>query len=203
MIKTTSLKPELARFLARLTLVTAISLLALSGKAQNVWEASEVKADKTVFICEDHDSRIFIRNSNYVDPMKTRIEYNSDAFGFSYVSTVSHDSFLKAFKESFTPSRLKQLAKMNDYILIIFNVDEKGQILGVRFGLSKGTTILPEELEILERELLTKISFVVVGKKVDDLIFHRVHLRVYFSEVQDGEIRMVRNSVNLKNIYQN
>lgn len=202
-MKPTSLKLKLAGLLARLTLVTAISLLSLSCKAQNVWEASEVKTEKTVFICEDYGSRIFIRNSNYVDPMKNRIEYNSDALGFSYVSIVSHDSFLEAFKESFTHSRLTLLAKTNDYILIIFNVDEKGQMLGVRFGLGKGTTILPEELEILEQELLSRAKFVVVGKKVDDLVFHRVHLRVYFTEVQDGEIRMVRNSVNLKNNYQN
>lgn len=202
-MKPTSLKLKLAGLLARLTLVTAISLLSLSCKAQNVWEASEVKTEKTVFICEDYGSRIFIRNSNYVDPMKNRIEYNSDALGFSYVSIASYDSFLEAFKESFNDSRLTLLAKTNDYILIIFNVDEKGQILGVRFGLGKGTTILPEEMEMLEQELLSSVKFVVVGKKVDDFVFHRVHLRVYFTEVQDGEIRMVRNSVNLKNSYQN
>jgi len=200
-MKTTCLKAELARLLARLTLITAISLLALSCKAQNVWEASEVKAEESVFICEKHDGYIFIQNSNYVDPMKTRIQYNWDDLDFSYVSLSSHDPFLEAFKESFTVSRLTQLATTNDNILIIFDVDEKGQILGMHFSLQEGTTILPEELEILEQELLSRVRFIVIGKQIEDLIFHRVHLIVYFSEVQNGEIRMVRNSVNLKTRY--
>ena len=133
--------------------------------------------------------------------MKTRTEYNWDGLDYSYVSMISQDPFLEAFKESFTDSRLTQLAKTNDYILIIFNVDEKGQILGVHYGLPEGTSILLEEMEILERELLSRVEFVVIGKKVEDLIFYRALLKVDFSEIQDGEIRSVRNSVNLKNRY--
>ncbi|MFO7755838.1 MAG: hypothetical protein R6U04_02905 [Bacteroidales bacterium] len=200
-MKTTSLIPKLSGLLVRLTFVTAISFISISCTSQTVWEASEVKAGESIFICEKYGNRIFIQNSNYVDPMKTRTEYNWDWLEYSYVSMISHDLFLEAFKESFTDSRLTQLAKTNDYILIIFNVDEKGQILGVYFGLREETTILPEEMEILEQELLSSVEFVVIGKKVEDLIFHRVLLKVYFSEIQDGEIRSVRYSVNLKNRY--
>ena len=166
-MKTSSLKQKLAGLLTRLSLVTAISLFSLSCTAQSVWEAPEVKTEKTVFICEDYDSHVFIRNSNYIDPMKTRIQYNWDALDFSYVSLISHDPFLEAFKEAFTANRLTQLAAANDLIYITFNVDEKGQILGMRFRLREGTTILPEELERLERELLSRVRFVVIGKKID------------------------------------
>jgi len=76
---------------------------------------------------------------------------------------ISHDPFLEAFKQSFTAGRLKQLATLKDNVTVIFDVDEKGQILGVHFLLLKETTILPEELEMLEREMLSRVKFVVIG----------------------------------------
>ncbi|MGM0667636.1 MAG: hypothetical protein ACQETA_09970 [Bacteroidota bacterium] len=200
-MKTTSLIPKLSGLLVRFTIVTAISFFSLSCTGQSEWDSSEVKGRTSVFKCKKVGERLHITNSNYVDPMKTRTEYNRDKLDFSYISLVSHDPFLEAFKEAFTESRIKQLAAVNDFVSMIIGVDEKGQILGIYFSLDKGTTILPEELEVLERELLSRVKFVIIGKKVEDLIFHRVYLRVYFSEVQDGEIRMVRHSVNLKNRY--
>lgn len=200
-MKPTSLKQKLAGLLARLTLVTAISLFALSCTAQSVWEASEVKGKTSVFKCFKVNDKLQITNSNYIDPRKSRSEYDINRLDFSYVSLISHDPFLEAFKESFTASRITQLATVNDFVYMIINVDEKGQILGIYFILDKGTTILPEELEILERELLSKVKFEVIGKKVEDLIFHRVPFLILFTEVQDGEIRSVRNLVNLKTRY--
>lgn len=198
-MKTTRLTPKLAGLPARLSLFSAICLLVLSCAAQNVWETSEVKAGASVFFVEKSGKHFSVRNSNYIDPMKTRIEYNWDALEYSYVSMISHDPFLEAFKQSFTAGRLKQLATLKDYVTIRLSVDEKGQILGVRFGLFEGTTIQPEELEMLERELLSRVKFVVIGKKLEGMIFYYVSLRVYFSEVLNGEIRPVRYSVNLKN----
>lgn len=200
-MKTKSIIQKLATLQTRLIIISLISFFILSCTAQIPWEASEIKAGGSVFICEKQGNHFFVRNSNYVDPMKTRTEYNWDGLDYSYVSMISQEPFLEAFKESFRDSRLIQLAKTNDYILIIFNVDEKGQILGVRFGLPEGTSILPEEIEILERELLSRVEFEVIGKKVEDLIFYRVLLKVNFSEIQDGEIQSVRHSVNLKNRY--
>lgn len=197
----TSLKQKSADLLAKLNLVAVICLFALSCAAQSVWEASEVKAGKTVFMCAKHGERYSIKNSNYVDPRETRSQYDINRLDFSYVSLISHDPFLEAFKEAFTASRITQLAQSNDVVDIFFNVDEKGQILGVSFSLHEETTILPEELAILEQELLSRVQFVVIGKKVEDLIFHSAPFRVYFSEVQNGEIRQVRNSVNLKSRY--
>jgi hypothetical protein len=147
------------------------------------------------------DEYLHITNSNYIDPRKTRIQYDINKLDFSYVSLVSHDPFLEAFKEAFTASRITQLAAVNDFVSMIIHVDEKGQILGIYFILDKGTTILPEELEVLERELLSRVEFVVIGKKVEDFIFYSVHFWVNFTEVQDGELRMVRGSVKLKNRY--
>ena len=200
-MKIKKVKPNLERLLARLSLVAAISLFSLSCTAQSVWEASEVKARESVFSSEKHDKYFSIRNSNYIDPMKTRKQYDINRFDFSYVSLVSHDSFLEAFKKSFTNKKLTKLSETGENVDIVFNADERGQILGIRFRLLEGTTILPEELEKLEQELLSRVKFIVIGEKVEDLIFHRVHFRVNFSEVQDGEIRSVRNSENLKTRY--
>ncbi|HDP37148.1 MAG TPA: hypothetical protein ENN27_04755 [Candidatus Atribacteria bacterium] len=200
-MKTISLIQKLAAWQTRFIFVTAISFFSISCTSQSEWDSSEVKGRTSVFKCNKVGENLHITNSNYVDPMKTRTEYNWDELDFSYISLSSHDSFLEAFKEAFTESRIKKLAAVNDFVSMIIGADEKGQILGIYFILDKGTTILPEELEVLERELLSRIKFVVIGKKVEDLFFYRVHLRVYFSEVQDGEIRMVRHSVNLKNRY--
>ena len=186
---------------AKLSLFAAICLFALSGAAQSVWEESEVKAGESVFFTNKIGKHLSVRNSNYSEPMNTRDQYNWDALEFSYVSMISHDPFLEAFKESFAAGRIKQLATLKDYVTVIFDVDEKGQILGVHFLLLKETTILPEELEMLERELLSRVRFVVIGKKLEGMFFHRVSLWVFFSEVLNGEIRPVRYSVNLKNSY--
>jgi hypothetical protein len=201
-MKTTRFKHKFAGLPAKLSLFSAIYLLALSCAAQSVWEVSEVKAGESVFFVYKNGKHLSVWDSNYIDPMGTRIEYNWDALEYSYVSMISHDPFLEAFKESFTAGRLKQLATLKDYVTITFDVDEKGQILGVRFGLYEGTTIQPEELEMLERELLSRVKFVVIGKKLEGMFFYRVSLRVFFSEVLNGEIRHVRTSVNLKNSYQ-
>lgn len=185
--------------MAKLSLVAVMSLFALSATAQRAWEASEVKGRTSVFICETRGNYLLITNSNYIDPRKTRIEYNFDVLGYSYVRIISHDPFLEAFKESFRADRITQLATVNDFVSLIFEVDEKGQVLGISFSLDKGSAILPEELEMLEQELLSRVKFGVIGKKVEGMFFHSLHLRVYFTEVQDGELRMVRTSVNLKN----
>lgn len=200
-MKTTSIKQKLAGLLTGLTLVSAISLFSLSCTAQSIWETSEVKGRTSVFISEKDGKDIRVRNRNYVDPRETRSQYDINRLDFSYVSLISYDPFLESFKKSFTPNRITQLATTNDCIYIVFNIDEKGQILGIYFILDKGTTILPEELEILERELLSKVKFVVIGKKVEDLIFYRVPFWTRFTDVQNGEIRDVRNSVNLKTRY--
>jgi hypothetical protein len=198
-MKTTRLKLKFAGLPARLSLFSAICLLALSCAAQSVWEASEVKAGESFFFIDRIGDHFSVRNSNYIEPMNTRVQYNWDALEFSYVSMISHDPFLEAFKASFTAGRLNQLATLKDNVTIIFDVDENGQILGVHFLIPKETTILPEELEMLERELLSRVKFVVIGKKLEGMFFHRVSLLVFFSEVLNGEIRTVRYSVNLKN----
>lgn len=184
------------------TLVAILLIfIVLSTKAQSVWDSSEVKGRTSVFKCKKVGKNLHITNSNYVDPMKTRTEYNWDELDFSGISLSSHDSFLEAFKEAFTASKIKQLAAVNDFVYMIICTDEKGQVLGIYFMLDKETTILPEELEVLERELLSSIKFEVIGKQVEDLFFYRVSWWVFFSEVQEGEIRMVRHSVNLKTKY--
>ncbi len=184
-MKTTGSEPQLAGLLTRFTLVIAMSFFTLFCTAQNVWEAPEVRAEKTVFICDNLGSRICIENSNFIDPSKTKIEYNWDDWDYAFVELCSQDTLREAFKESFTGSRLKQLAEKNDYVIMIFHVDGKGQILGITFLLNKWTSITPEEMETLEQELLSRVRFVPVGKKIDDTFFHRITFIMFFAKILD------------------
>jgi len=196
-----SLKRKSVGILNKLGLVIAISLLAQSCTGQSVWESSVVKGKTSTFNCQNLENKIHITNINYKDPRETRIQYDNNRLDFSYVSIISHEDFLEAFKHSFTDSRIAQLAEVNDFVSMVIHVDEKGQILGIYFTLDPSTTIIPEELELFEKEVFTRVKFEVIGKKVDDLIFHSVYFRIHFNEVQNGELRMVRGSVKLKNRY--
>ncbi len=195
---------NLKEITAKIIFVFAVILIiSLSCTAQSVWDSKEVKANKTVFFCEKDSllNFISIRNNNYIDPRETRMQYINDKVEFSFISLIAHDPFLEAFKESFSNKRIEDLASINDYITIFMNVDEKAQILNISFSLKKGTTIFPEEIEKLEQELLSKAKFIVVGKKIKDLIFYVIAFRIRFAEIKNGEIRMVRGSVNLKDWY--
>ena len=200
-MKTTSLKQKLAGLLARLSLVTAISLFSLACTAQSVWEASEVKGNTMVFKCRKNMGTIYIHNSMNIDPRKGREHYNHEVLEYSNVRLVSHDAILDAFKKAFTEEEIRILSELKERVSIFVDVGEKGQILDLSFSIKEGTIILPANMESLENELQKNMQFEVIGKKADSSIFYSKFFRVHFTEVQDGEIRMVRNSVNLKNEY--
>jgi len=197
-MKTKSLKQKSLGMLTRLSFVTAISLFSLTCTAQSAWEKSETKGESTVFKCEKTNDRLFIQNSTNIDPRKNRKEYNNYTLEYSFVRLVSHDAILNAFKKAFTKEEIKVLSELKENITIFVLVGEKGQILNISFALNENTTILPANMEILENELLNNMQFEIIGKKIDYPTFYSSPFRVYFSEVESGEIHTVRNSVNLK-----
>lgn len=197
-MKTTSLKQKSLVLLTRLSFVTAISLFSLACTAQSAWEASETKGESTIFKCEKAMGSLFISNSTSIDPRKSRKEYNHEVLEYSFVRLVSHDAILNAFKRAFTKEEIRVLSELKEGITIFVLVGEKGQNLNISFALNENTTILPANIEVLEKELLNNMQFEIIGKRIDYPTFYSSPFRVKFSEVENGEIRMVRNSVNLK-----
>jgi len=198
MMKATSLWQVSARLLAGIGLTAAASLLPLTGNAQSVWDTAEVRGKSAVYRCEKNMKRIFIRNSASSDPRKDRVMYDPEKFEYSYVRLVSHDAVLNAFRRVFPEDEVRKLAELKENITIFVDVGERGQILDIRFSINEGSIITPTSIELLEKELRESMRFEVIGKKLDYPVFYYSPFRVNFTEVEKGEIRTVRNSVNLK-----
>jgi len=200
-MKTTSLKHSTALLLAGLSLATAVGFLPLTGRAQGAWEANEVKGKSTVYRCEkDIDiGRIYICNSKYPENIREkRVEYNPEVQEFSRVRVVSHDAVLNAFRRAFTAEEIGKLAELGEDVSLLIYIGEGGQILKLDFSIMTGTIISPASIETLENELLKGMRFEVIGKRFDYPIFYHIFLRVYFSEVEKGELRPVRAYENIK-----
>ena len=200
-MRTTSLKHSTTLLLVGLSFATAASLLPLTGRAQGAWEANEVKVKSKVYRCKKDINlgHIFIYNSTYPENLLSeRAQYNPEVQEFSYVKLVSHDAVLNAFRRAFTAEEIGKLAERKEYVSIQVCVDEGGQILRLAFSIMTVTIISPASIETLENELLKGMRFEVIGKRFDYPIFYHIFLRVYFSEVEKGELRPVRAYENIK-----
>jgi len=198
-MKTTSVKHSTALLLAGLSLATAASLLPLTGKTQGAWEANEVKGKSTVYRCEKNLEYIYIYNSKYPENLQDeRAQYNPEVQEFSRVRLVSHDAVLNAFRRAFTAEEIGKLAELGEDVSLSVYVGEGGQILKLTFSIRTGTIISPASIETLENELLKGMRFEVIGKRFDYPIFYNIFWRVYFSEVEKGELRPVRAYENIK-----
>lgn len=182
----------------RASLMVCIILLSLTCVGQSVWKDTEAKGENTIFKSEVKMGSIYIQNSKTTDSYQGREEYNPEKSDFSYVRITSHDVVLNAFRKAFSLEEITTLSEGKERVSIFLDVDERGQILSISFSIKEATRIRPVNIEILENELLNNMHFEVIGKMIDQPIFYRPSFRVYFSEVEAGEIRMVRNSVNLK-----
>lgn len=186
-------------FLRRLGFIGISTLLSLPCLGQSAWDSTRVTGNFSTFHCRKIDlDGISVENIKNEDPRETRRHYDISSLGFAFVSILSHDAFLDAFKSAFSKERVARLSEMKDQIILILYVDEKGEILRIVFLLENNTTITPMEIEVLEQELLSRVKFTPVGKKVDDRIFHAPAFTIWFSEIANGEIRSVRGSEKLK-----
>lgn len=197
-MKKLKIKHEFVISILGLSAVILLLINATSGKAQNAWSSSQVKGAKVLFECKKSGEAIFIKNSKYTETTKTRKEYDFDSNEYSYVRLISQRSILEVFKGAFDIKRISFLSKTNESVDISISVDEKGQLINIRFSLSIGTSITPCEIEALENLLVNRVKFDIIGKRISEPIFYGVYIRVRFSEVEKGEIRMARNLENMK-----
>ncbi len=189
---------EFKQLLTRVSLMACIILCSLACTGQNAWEGSEAKGVSTVFKSRRNMGSIFIENNIIIDPRQGREHYDHEKLEFSYVRLTSHNAVLNAFKKVFSAEEVRMLSEAKERITIFTNVGENGQILGISFAIMEETRILPAQMEALENELLQNMKFDIVGKRINNPIFYSSSFRVYFSEIEHGEIRSVRNSVNFK-----
>jgi len=124
--------------------------------------------------------------------------YNPEIYEFSWVKIKSHDDFLNVFNVAFSKERIELLAKKNERIIISCKVDEKANIIVTSFILDINTQITIEEIEKLEHNLIKKVNFEVVGKKFTEPIYYDWSIRVFFKEVEKGEIEFARKSESYK-----
>ncbi len=191
-------KRKIMTTLRVLTLVALILTILTDGKAQSKWDTSTVKCNSIVFKCLNQEGTLFIENTKYEKSDENRKQYDPSIRTYSYVKLLTHDNFLKAFRETFSKERIAQLAKTGEKIDIPFSIGEKGQILSVRFVLSSNSSLTPAEVEVLEGTLLRYIKFDIIGTRVNEPIFYDVYFRVRFSEVEKGNIRFARAMENAK-----
>lgn len=194
-----TLRVSLKQWLTRVSLMACITLCSLACTGQNAWKGSEAKGVSTVFKSEINMGSIYIKNTQITDSCYLgREEYNPESIDFSFVRLTSHDAVLNAFRKAFSEEEIEMLSVAKERISIFPSVDEKGLILRLSFSIREDTRILPTQMEVLEKELLQNMKFDIVGKRINNPIFYSSSFRVYFSEIEHGEIRSVRNSVNFK-----
>lgn len=180
-------------------LILSLILINLNLNAQSIWDSAQYKTKSNTFKCKKlSENKIYVENTRYEPNLKDRKHYDSEKNEFSYVKIKSHDDYLKAFKESFSDKRISKLSSLGERIIISFLIDESGNIILVNFSLDKSSNLSIEELEILENQLINNVKFDIVGKKILDPIFYNWGIRIFFREVEKGEIEFARKSENFK-----
>jgi hypothetical protein len=186
-----------------LILVGFIILTSLPIAAQDAWPTGEekgsvtlVKGIKTTFRCKVGNNSwegLFIKNTSFGNPMEGRKDFDSKHDERSVVKLVSYDSVIGAIRKSFPGNRLVELVTADEEFSLSIYIDEKGEVISLNYGLEVGTSILPTEIEALEKNLLNALEFTIEGKRFDIPTVYSAYIVVEFPEVERGEIRRLRN----------
>jgi len=122
-----------------------------------------------------------------------------DQSEFSLFRINNHETFLKAFTNTFSNDRIEELQLLNEIIHISFYLDENGVILSVDFTVNAQSNITVFELEKLENELLKQISFIkIIHIKPNSYGLYSI--RTNFKQIMAGEINAIK--VNLETVEQ-
>ncbi len=192
------------------TVTTSIKILFLLGMlnliakpviAQTKSVITEVKGKSTSFTCRTYNyekgagvkTTVYTNRTYDLDKIySTRIPKNT-LVQFLWYKINNHDSFLKAFFNSFGKERITELAKKDVRINVDFILDKNGKILAIEYWLIYENDVTPFELEVLENELLNGISFRVMGNPNEELP-GTFPVRTCFKEIEQGEIKNIRKN---------
>ncbi|MGE0087942.1 MAG: hypothetical protein AB7S50_00520 [Bacteroidales bacterium] len=168
--------------------------------SQNKWDLSEIKTKNNTYKSYVANNAIYINNLKFDSDQKDRKQYDIENNEYSYIKLYSHDDFLKGFKETFTTERISYLASKGERIIVFFDINENAEVISIGFSLDKETNLSIEELENLETQILRNVKFCVVGKKITNPIFYSWSIRIFFKEIEKGEIEFARKSENFKGL---
>ncbi len=155
----------------------------------------QVKGKKGVLNCTESKSKNRTIYSNVNNKKNLREDYKTDdptlelAFLGFYINT--YDSFLDAFRKTFSESRIEELAKLKEKIQIGFRLNQDGEHLGMGFVLNYGTTITPDEILTLEENLLKMVSFIPL-QKFEYKLLTSYSIRTDFDEIRRGDITRLK-----------
>jgi len=155
----------------------------------------QVKGKKGILNCTESKSKNRIIYSNANNKKNLSEDYKTDdpelelSFLGFYIST--YDSFLNAFRKTFSESRIEELAKHKEKIQIGFSLNQGGEHLGMGFVLNYGTNITPDEILTLEENLLKMVSFIPL-QKFEYKLLTSYSIRTDFDEIRCGDITRLK-----------
>jgi hypothetical protein len=129
------------------------------------------------------------RKYNLDEVHKQRIP-DSPSASFLIYRLNTHEKFLNAINKSFGKERIACLAKKNMKFEINFVLDKQGGILGIVFRLSGKNDISILEIEQLEKELETNITFEPIGRSEKDYP-GEYPVRTSFNEIEQGKVKAI------------
>jgi len=180
--------------------VKILGIILLTLAFQNICYSQDskdyqVKGNKGVLNCTESKSKNRTIYSNANNKKNLSEDYKTDdpelelSFLGFYINT--YDSFIDAFKKTFTETRINELSSMGEKIKINFALNQDGEYLAMAFVLNYGTNVKPDEILTLEENIKKMVSFIPLQKFEYKLLTAYV-IRTDFDEIRRGDITKLK-----------
>ncbi|HSA04557.1 MAG TPA: hypothetical protein P5145_03090 [Tenuifilaceae bacterium] len=167
--------------------------------AQEKLKNNEVKGRDNLYIETVIYNKKGSANSKYFENKKYNLSEihkqrvpDSPGASFLIYRLNSHEAFINAFYNSFSQERITNLSKQNLDFEVNFVLDKKGKILGIAFRISGESDISVFEIESLEKELETNITFQPIGRSGKEYP-GEYPVRTSFKEIEQGKVNAILN----------
>ncbi len=155
----------------------------------------QVKGKKGVLKCVESKSKNRTIYSNANNKKNLSEDYKSDdptlELSFLGFFINSYDSFLDAFSDTFSKSRIDELAQKKEKIVIDFRLTQDGEYLAMAFTLNYGTSLTPDEILTLEENIKKMVTFTPLQKFEHKLLTAYV-IRTNFDEIRRGDVTKLK-----------
>jgi len=106
----------------------------------------------------------------------------------------SNSNFVDIVKTTFSAVRIEELQNENEDIGITVRVSQQGEPLLLSFTIKDSSSITPNELEQLEKEMLAKLKFTTYQVHVSGNASMFIHFEFTFDEIQAGNIKQLEGN---------
>jgi len=182
------------------SLLRILGIVLLTLALQNICYSQDskeyqVKGKKGVLKCVESKSKNRTIYSNANNKKNLSEDYKSDdptlELSFLGFFINSYDSFLDAFSDTFSKSRIDELAQKKEKIVIDFRLTQDGEYLAMAFTLNYGTSLMPDEILTLEENIKKMVTFTPLQKFEHKLLTAYV-IRTDFDEIRRGDITRLK-----------